>query len=248
MAITTRAAGTVPAARALLLLFLCLGLTACPRPVQSPAPPTSVPSPPPPPEPPAPPEPAAATYQIDPQASVLHIHVFRGGTFARLGHNHVMSSKSLTGRVWMQPRLAASGFELSLPVADLVVDDPEARRAAGSDFPPEIPEGDREATRKNMLREEVLDAERYPTVTVRSADIAGSLPAVTITARVTIKDATRDVTVPTTVIVNGDRLSASGEFTIRQTDFGIKPFSVALGALQVQDELRVRFDLVAVKR
>jgi polyisoprenoid-binding protein YceI len=194
------------------------------------------------------PEQGATIYEIDPQASILHIHVFRGGTFARLGHNHVMSSKSVTGRVWMRPQFSASGFELSFPVADLIVDDPEARRAAGSDFPPDIPAADKEGTRKNMLRKDVLDAENYPTVTVKSAALAGSVQAPQITARITIKDATREVAIPATVAVNGDRLTANGEFEIRQTDFGMKPFSVALGALEVQDQLRIRFDLVAVKR
>jgi polyisoprenoid-binding protein YceI len=197
---------------------------------------------------PAAPEEGATIYQIDPQASVLHIHVFRGGTFARLGHNHVMSSKSVTGRIWMRPQLSASAFELSFPVADLIVDDPQARQAAGSDFLPDIPEGDKQATRNNMLREEVLDAEHFPKVTVKSAAVAGSLAAAKITARITLKDATRDVMVPTHIAVNGDRLRASGEFEIRQTDFGMKPFTVALGSLAVQDQLRVRFNLVAVKR
>lgn len=235
--------------QALILLLLCLGLTGCPRPVQ---PPASAPSVPPQPTPTAPapsaPEEGAAIYQIDPQASVLHIHVFRGGTFSRLGHNHVISSKSVTGRVWMRPQLSASGFELSFPVADLIVDDPSARQAAGSDFPPDVPDADKEGTRKNMLRKEVLDAESFPKVTVKSAVVDGSLPAAKITARITIRDATRDVVVPTNIVVNGNRLSASGEFEILQTDFGMKPFTVALGALQVQDKLRVRFNLVALKR
>lgn len=245
---TTRSLLGAPA-RMLVLLLLCLGLTACPRPVQPPAPTPSVPPQPTPTEPAPPPsEAGAAIYEIDPQASVLHIHVFRGGTFARLGHNHVMSSKSVTGRVWMRQQLSASGFELSFPVADLIVDDPEARRAAGSDFPPDIPQADKEGTRKNMLRKEVLDGENFPKVTVKSAAIAGSLQAPQITARITIKDATREVMVPATIVVNGARLTASGEFEIRQTDFGMKPFSVALGALEVQDQLRVRFNLVAVKR
>lgn len=190
----------------------------------------------------------AEIYQIDPQASVLHIHVFRGGTFARLGHNHVITSKSVTGRVWMRPQFSDSGFELSFPVADLIVDDPDARRAAGSDFPPEIPAADKDGTRKNMLRKEVLDAENYPKVTVKSAAISGSMQAPRLTASITIKDATRDVVVPASIAVNGGRLTASGEFDIQQTDFGMKPFSVALGALEVQDRLHVRFDLVAVKR
>jgi polyisoprenoid-binding protein YceI len=235
--------------RSLVLLLLCLGLTACPRPVQPPAPTPSVPPRPAPTEPAPPaPEAGAAIYRIDPQASVLHIHVFRGGTFARLGHNHVVTSKSVTGQVWMRQQLSQSGFELSFPVADLIVDDAEARRAAGSDFPPEIPAADKEGTRKNMLRKDVLDAENYPKVTVQSATLTGSLQAAKITARITIKDATREVIVPTSIVMNGARLTASGEFEIRQTDFGMKPFSVALGALEVQDQLRIRFNLVAVKR
>jgi hypothetical protein len=230
-----------------LLLGLCLGLAACPRPVQPPPPTPTVP--------PAPATPGsepvpsgAAIYQIDAQASDLHILVYRGGTFARLGHNHVVSSKSLAGRVWMQPQFSASGFELSFPVADLVVDDPQARQAAGSDFPPDIPAADKEGTRKNMLRAEVLDAEHYPRVAVRSATVAGSLQMPQITARITIKDASREVPVPATIAIDGNRLTASGEFEILQTEFGIKPFSVALGALEVKDRLLVRFKLVAVKR
>lgn len=231
--------------RAGLLLCLCLGLAACPRPVQPPSPTPSVPQP--------SPTPSgdikgATIYQIDPQASELHILVYRGGTFARLGHNHVMSSKSLAGRVWMQSQFAASGFELSFPVADLIVDDPDARRAAGSDFPADIPAADKEGTRKNMLRAEVLDGERYPRVEVKSAKVDGSLQAPQITARITIKDASRDVVVPVVAAIDGDRLTASGEFEILQTDFGIKPFSVGLGALEVKDRLLVRFKLVASSR
>ncbi|MBL8267425.1 YceI family protein [Steroidobacter sp.] len=236
------------AGRASLLLVLCLGLTACPRPVKQPPPAPNVP-PPTPSEPAPPPVPeGAAIYEIAAQDSVLHILVYRGGTFARLGHNHVMSSKAVTGRVWLRPQWAQSGFDLSFPVADLIVDDPEARRAAGSDFPLEIPASDKEGTRKNMLRKEVLDAATYPRVTVKSASLSGSIQAPQITASITIKDTTRDVIVPARIVVNGDRLTAEGEFDIQQTAFGMKPFSVALGALEVQDRLHVRFNLVAVKR
>jgi len=236
-------------ARGGLLLLLCLGLVACPRPVRPPAPVPEAPPPPvqtPPPPPPG--EAGAAIYQIDPQASALHIFIYRGGTFARLGHNHVMTSKSVNGRVWMRSAFAASGFELSFPVADLIVDDPDARRLAGADFPPDIPDADKEGTRKNMLRKEVLDAETYPKVTVESAAVAGSLQAPKITARITIKGASQDVLVPASIAIDGDRLTASGEFDILQTAFGIKPFSVALGALEVQDRLHVRFSLAAVKQ
>jgi hypothetical protein len=192
--------------------------------------------------------PGATNYRIDPQSSTLHILVYRGGKFAKLGHNHVVSSKSLTGRVWMHRQVAQSGFEIAFPVADLIVDDPDARRAAGSEFPPEIPEADKQGTRKNMLRAEVLDAENYPRVELQSVRIEGALPDVSVTARITIKQATREVIVPVKVTMTGDRLSAAGEFAIQQTEFGMKPFSVAMGALEVKDRLDVRFNIEAIKR
>jgi hypothetical protein len=224
------------------LICLSLLLAACPRPVRPPAPAPTVP-----------PTPAADTrgatvYQVDPRSSQLSILVFRGGKFSRLGHNHVMTSQDVSGRVWVHPEFPRSGFELSFPVGQLVVDDVEARRAAGGEFPPDIPQSDKDGTRKNMLKPEVLDGEHYPQVRLQAAKVGGTLQAPQVTARITIKDATREVEVPVQVAIEGAKLSASGEFDILQTEFGIKPFSVALGALEVQDKLHIKFRIVAEKR
>jgi polyisoprenoid-binding protein YceI len=190
----------------------------------------------------------AAVYEVSPQSSQLAIYVFRGGKFSRLGHNHVMTSRDLTGRAWVHPQFARSGFELSFPVAQLVVDDAEARRAAGADFPPDIPQSDKDGTRKNMLKPDVLDGERYPQVQLRSAKVGGTMEAPQVTAQITIKDQSREVEVPVKLAVTGEQLTASGEFDILQTEFGMKPFSVALGALEVQDRLHIKFKIVAEKK
>jgi len=189
----------------------------------------------------------AKFYSVDSAASDVQIHVFRGGTLSRLGHNHVMTSKHVTGRVWLQSAMEGSGFELSFPVAALIVDDPAARAAAGKDFPGEIPADDREGTKKNMLRTEVLDADHHPSISLRSVRITGTPAAAQVVARITIKDVSRDVTVPTVVTVQGKRLIAAGEFDIQQTDFGIKPFSIGMGALEVVDRLHIKFSVVAVQ-
>jgi YceI-like domain len=190
----------------------------------------------------------ANVYSINSGASNVQIHVFRGGTLARLGHNHVMTSKQLTGRIWVQSSLERSGFDMSFPVAQLSVDDAQARAAAGSNFPGEISPEDREGTRKNMLRPEVLDAERFPVISLRSVRLSGTQGKPQIVARITIKERARDVVVPATVAIAGDRLTAAGEFDIQQTSFGIKPFSIGLGALEVLDQLHIKFEIVAEKQ
>jgi len=50
------------------------------------------------------------------------------------------------------------------------------------------------------------------------------------------------------LIFLGNAIRASGEFGLRQTDFGIQLYSFAAGALQLKDELKFSFDLVARKQ
>jgi hypothetical protein len=228
--------------RSLAVLATATLLAACPK-VPRPAAPEkpAVPAP------PAVDMRGATIYEVNPQASVVHVLAYRGGTLARFGHNHVLTVHGLRGRIWSHPTLARSGFQFSFPVAAMIVDDSGARQAAGSDFDSEIPQTDRDGTRKNMLRAEVLDAERYPGIELKSAAIAGSAQKPQVSARITIRNVTRDVAVAPAVVIDGARIRVSGEFDIQQTDFGIKPFSAALGALQVQDRLHVRFDVVGEK-
>jgi polyisoprenoid-binding protein YceI len=189
----------------------------------------------------------AIRYQIDSATSEVHILVYRGGAMARLGHNHVVSSKHVTGAVLLHSDLARSQLELSLPVTSLIVDDPQTRSAEGEEFAAEVPEEAREGTRRNLLRAEILDAEHFPAITLQSVAVAGTHETPSMLMRVTIKGVSRDVVVLAQVQADNERLVAEGEFAIQQSDFGITPFSVGLGALQVQDKLRIRFQIVAVK-
>jgi hypothetical protein len=50
------------------------------------------------------------------------------------------------------------------------------------------------------------------------------------------------------VSLNGDLLRAHGEFTVLQSVHGIKPVSVAGGAIKLKDELKCCFDIVARKK
>jgi polyisoprenoid-binding protein YceI len=186
----------------------------------------------------------AVRYQIDSGASEVHILAYRGGAMARLGHNHVLSSRDVTGQILLHSDLARSQVQLSLPVASLVVDDPKTRATEGEDFAAEVPQEARDGTRRNLLRAEVLDAEQFPVITLQSVAVAGARDTPSLIMRVTIKGVSRDVVVLAAVEEKQNQLLAEGEFTVQQSDFGMTPFSVGLGALQVQDKLRIRFSIL----
>ena len=190
----------------------------------------------------------AAVYDIDTERSSISLRVYRAGPLARLGHNHVVTSTAEAGYAWTTGELSASGFEVRVPVAGLVVDEPAARAAAGSDFAGEVPDDAREGTRRNMLRPEVLDVGRYPEIVVAAESLAGTWEHPVVTARVTLRDQTRRVDVPLSIARESGTLSVRGGFRILQSDFAITPFSVAGGAIQVADGVDVEFTIVATRR
>jgi polyisoprenoid-binding protein YceI len=190
--------------------------------------------------------PGARAFEIDPTRSIVTVLVYRAGPMARFGHNHVVTSGGETGLAWLGRDLSESGFEIRIPVASLVVDDPAARAAAGEEFAGEVPVPAREGTYRNMTRAEVLDVAKFPDIIVRCASLAGTWEQPVAAADLTIRGVTRRIDVPVELARSVDTLSARGSLRIRQTDFGITPFSVGGGAIQVGDELDLRFEIVAV--
>lgn len=177
-----------------------------------------------------------AVFEVDTAQSLVAIVVRRGGSLARLGHDHVVAAHDVAGFVLP----AAGRADLYLRLERLAVDEPQLRAEAGLDTQPS--ESDIEGTRRNML-ERVLEAGRFPFVLlrVRSADAAAGR----IAAAITLHGVTRDVEIPARIETSADEIAASGRFELRQTDFDIVPLSILGGAIQVQDRMELRFSIRA---
>ena len=74
------------------------------------------------------------------------------------------------------------------------------------------------------------------------AQAAGTL---TVTVAITVAGHESRMDVPFTLRRDSDHLSAAGSVELRQTALGLTPYSLMLGALQVQDAMTVKFNLVA---
>lgn len=220
------------------MLVACTSAPTGPAPSAAPVPRASVA--------PAPIAESTKTYRIDPTVSTLHILVYRGGPMARLGHNHVVSSQNLRGTVWQGAALGDASFDIIVPVNDLVVDDNAARAAEGEDFPLNVSEDAKQGTKANMLRDTLLDGARYPEIHITSLRIEGDARTPTVTAALRIRDHMRQVSVPVALTTTDTGLHIAGRFDIKQSDFGITPLSIAMGALLVVDTVKIKFALVAV--
>jgi hypothetical protein len=188
---------------------------------------------------------AGATYRIDSAQSELRILVYRAGSMAMLGHNHVIVNRALGGWVRYAGTVPEASFALTVPDSGFVVDDDVMRREEGADFAEETPEDAKSGTLRNMQSAAVLDAAQFPEITLRSVTITGTEGEFTATVTVSVAGHESTLDVPFALQTAAGRLTASGALWVHQSALGLTPFSVMLGALRVRDEMRIKFRFVA---
>jgi hypothetical protein len=186
-------------------------------------------------------------YRVDPAGSDIHWRVYKAGTFARFGHNHVVSVGELSGQVRRDPASGAGTVEITIPVAGLAIDDPALRSLYGEEFSSKPSEDDIAGTRENMLGDQVLDAEHYPMLRVQGRVDGDAREEVTLALSVELLGRTVAVSVPCSIAVENDVLTASGEFRLTHAELGMEPFNVMLGALAVAPELDFSFAVRALR-
>lgn len=184
-------------------------------------------------------------YEILPQASEIRILVYRGGPLARLGHNHVISTRDIHGKIYRHQDSRNSGVVLQLPVNSFEVDNPVLRARAGPAFATTPSAKDIAGTRYNMLGEQVLNSKQYPYIRLVSVEISGNGELQNALMRVSVRDVVADLNIPFKTHYKGGKIIIEGQTEVSQTDLGIKPFSILMGSIAVQDEMTLQFRLVA---
>jgi polyisoprenoid-binding protein YceI len=179
-------------------------------------------------------------FRVDPASTSVIVHVGRAGLFAFAGHNHEIAAPVVDGRI------SLSSTDISRSQLTLRFD-AKALKVTGRGEPA----GDVAEVQRTLLGERVLDVTRYPTIAFESDQVAlqkrsADGLALRVDGRLTLHGVTRPMSVPVTVRLNGNRLTASGQATVRQSEFGIRPVTAAGGTVRAKDEVAVTFSIVAV--
>ena len=190
--------------------------------------------------------PAPGDYKIDSQNSELRLLVYRAGPLARLGHNHVMVNRAVSGRAQIGDAISSTSFSLSMPASAFAVDDAQSRSEEGDDFPGEIPEDAKEGTRHNMLSAAVLNAAQFPDITVTSAALSGSLEAAIADLEISVAGHRARIPAPLTLRGDTQHLVATGSMELKQSALGLAPYSLLGGALQVEDAMQLKFKITVL--
>jgi polyisoprenoid-binding protein YceI len=170
-------------------------------------------------------------YTLTP-ASRFEVKTGKAGLLGFAGHGHVVRARASSGRIVYYPNSPAdSRVEVVVPVDSLEVltppDTAEIRKVT------------------EAMRSEVLHPDRYPLITFVSTSVTPVGDGLEVHGQLTIAGQTRDVVVVVRLEAAGDTLRALGDFSVKQSDFGIRPYRGGpAGTVRVAD--RVEFTVAGV--
>jgi polyisoprenoid-binding protein YceI len=175
----------------------------------------------------------SVVYRLAP-SSRLEVKTGKGGLFGFAGHSHVIRARAFSGTVVYYPHAATrSHLQITILTDSLEVltppDTAEIRKVTAA------------------MRTETLQIDRYPEIRLVSKELTPTQQGFHMIGALTLVGQTRDVPIDVSVEVGVDTLRADATFAIKQTDFGIKPFSGGpAGTVKVADRVTFTIEAVAV--
>jgi polyisoprenoid-binding protein YceI len=170
----------------------------------------------------------SADRAIDIGRSSLRIHVGKAGLFSAVGHDH-----------WVTAPFAAGSFnDNDLPQVAFTVDARKLTLVEDDKLNPR-----QQAEVQRTMHAKVLESESYPLISFHSMKIdEAGVNRCIVSGVLTLHGRSR----PILVEVHYEEGAYTGRSTIKQTDFGIHPVSVAGGVVKVKNELEVQFVVVPI--
>jgi len=203
----------------------------------------------------------ASEWRVVEDESMLTMVALRAGPAARLAHDHLVRATRYYAVFEMDPDAPSEArFEVTVQAAGLQADRLDDRARVEDrlielgilDGPfQSVSESQREDIREEMLARGQLDADRHPTLRLRTVAVerlqsgAGADHPWRIRTEVTIRDRTAEVELRGRLVDEGDgryRIEAYGPS--RFTEFDIEPYSAFFGAVRNRDRFYFYLDLV----
>jgi polyisoprenoid-binding protein YceI len=102
----------------------------------------------------------------------------------------------------------------------------------------------------DVLHNKVLECDRFPAVQFKSVGLSdfkkvGDTRTFTLNGDLSLHGVTRRASFPVSVTLSGDQLLATGEAKLKQSDYGITPYSGSVGLIKIGDELQINFSIIA---
>ena len=187
--------------------------------------------------------PAAAVadhYVIDPMISRFTVKATATGLLSAFGHSPTIQIRDFKGEIEFNPQaIEQSSLRLVVRADSLTVAD-------------NISDKDRREM-EGQMRDQVLETSKYGEIVYATTQVSVENPTngsndVMLIGRLSLHGVIRPLRIPARLALTGDLLRAFGEFSVRQSDYNIKPVTAMGGGLKVKDEVKFNFDIGARKQ
>lgn len=188
----------------------------------------------------------SAPWTLDLTATELAVKTWKTGAGASLAHDHVVRAPKFSGKAALDDsgKPESLSLELTVEASALIADEPEDRRKYHLPNKP-VPEDDRKKVKEAMLSDEQLDVAKFPTigfvVTKVYREESGALQCL---GKLTLHGVTKELLFPITVKTGDRQVDGDASVRFKTSDFGIKPYSAALGFIRNKDEVELMVHLV----
>jgi polyisoprenoid-binding protein YceI len=162
----------------------------------------------------------AGTYKLGPDNASLHVETGRSGAAAKAGHDLIIDvgSWEATLEVGDSSSLTLSADPTSLSVRE------------GKGGMQALKDDDKDDIRKTIDK----DVLKKKSIAFQSSSVEAAGDGLKVSGDLEMGGKTKPVTFDVT--------ESGGSASIKQSDWGIKPYSALFGALKVNDEVKVVFE------
>ncbi len=176
------------------------------------------------------------------------VYVFVGKT--GFGHEHGVVGQIKQGRINIEAARDAGGLDFDM--ASFTADTPEARKFVGLEGTTDA--STQQQVNTNMHGADVLDVAHFPTASFKILQVAKlpqpsqhNLPQYQFTGDFALHGVSRPIQIVAEAEEQKGWTHLRGGFTMLQSQFGITPFTKALGAVGVTDQLTIWGDVWIVR-
>ena len=164
---------------------------------------------------------------FDASNAEILVFSYKDGLLAKMAHDLKIRVEKFSIDVDDESRAIEARFD---PKSLRVV----SARKDGRDDPGALSSGDIQKVHAN-IEKDVLDVRRHPEITFRSRDVVETERGHRVAGDLTLHGVTRPIVAE--IVRDGETYRT--ELRLHQPDFGIKPYSAALGALKVKADVLV---------
>lgn len=182
---------------------------------------------------------ATGSKTLGPQAGTITVKTFKEGLLSKMGHDLVIEARQWSAKIQLDSAEPPAGsVEVEI--------DPKSLTIVG---PGDLTDKDKAEIRGN-IEKDVIQWAKFPEIKFRSTAVenvksSGGKGTATVKGQLTLHGQTQAVDLPVSFEATATGVRVTGEVTLAQTRFGIKPYKAPLGVIKVKDELKVLWNFVA---